>query len=1205
MDGASILIVEDEAISALYIKNILTRLKYLVLDIVATGENAIAKAEALNPDLILMDIRLAGEMDGIQAADIIHSNYDIPIVFLTAHLDEDSMRQAMATDPAGYVPKPTSERELRGTIEMALKNDVLKKQLRASEARYRRIFKTASVSISEIDFSQVKCALDGLRHEGITDLHAYMETNPNYIHRLFLYVHILDANDWNLQLFNAPDGKTLSSALKKLVKSESLLIFQELLHAIWKGDSYYEGEGTIRTLTGEKKYITVNVAFLTGGIDLSRVLLIVTDITQGKLAEAALRESEEKYRRIVDTSQEGIWILDENNLTSFVNARIAEMFGYKFEEIIGHPVEDFLFPEEHADHKERMKIRKQGKAERYERCFRCKDGSELWVIISATPMFDAQGKFIGSFAMFTDITERKKAEEQLKFQAMVLDQNQDAVTVTDLDGCVTYVNDAASRYLKYSRQVLIGQSVEEYGEDITRGASQKEIIEKTIAEGEWRGEVVNYDTKGNATILDCRTRLVYDEQGKPIAMCGISTDITQRKQIEKALAESEARYRQIVETTQEGIWILDKDFKLTYVNNRIVELFGYSFEEIVGKHVDDFIFDEDMLDHRERMEARYLGKADQYERRLRRKDGRPIWVNISATPIFDDSGQFQGSFAMFTDITARKEADQVLEHQQARTRTMDALSQELAKLNLDFQATLQTAAKRIIELSGDICLIRLISDDGQFLQPVAIHHPDPDVSSYIRKVTTDYPIRIDEGLTEYVLNVGHAVMISYDSTPELYQLIKKEYQVILDKLNFISGLFIPLIAQGHVIGDIILGRSIGQEPYTEEDQVFYQEVADRIALTIANACMYSSAQKELEERRLIESAVRLSEEKYRDLFEISPDSITLISPKGIILDCNLSTSKISGIPKEEMIGKPFYYVADLPPEKFPEYTEVFNRVMSGDQMDPFEIEATLPNGEKRNLEIYPKIVKKDEIITGVQVISRNITDRKLNEQKLRDSLAEKETLLSELNHRVKNNLASIVSILDLQKSYLYDVQMVDLITELQERIRLMALIHEQLYRSKNLNRVDFAKYLEDLTTNLARALLKNRDILLDIHSDAAQLGVAIAIPCGQIVTELVTNALKYAFPDEKSDRWKDTNRKIEVCFKISGEQCTLKVGDNGIGLPPGLDFYNAETLGMQLVMLLANQLNGTIEVNLHPGTTVCITFPCPPEKRKGKNIQGF
>ncbi len=1069
MEGASILIVEDEAISALYLKNLLTRLKYQVLDIVASGENAVTRAGDLKPDLVLMDIRLAGEMDGIQAADIIHSNHDIPVVFLTAHLDEDSMRRAMSTDPAGYVPKPTSERELRGTIEMALKNDLLKKQLRASEARFRRIFNTASVSISEIDFSQVKKALDDLRQSGISDLQTYLETNSKYLRELLSLVEILDVNDWNLQLFNAPDRKKFSSALRKFIRAEGLIIFQKLVLAIWKGESYYEGEGVIRTLTGEKKYVTMNVAFLTGGIDLSRVLMIVTDITEGKLAEAALRESEEKYRRMVNTAQEGIWILDANYKTSFVNNRILEMFGYKTEEMIGHEVEDFLFPEQHAFYKDRLNVRENGITERYEMRFRSKAGLEQWVIISAAPMLDERQKYIGSFAMLTDITERKRAEQ--------------------------------------------------------------------------------------------------------------------------ALSESEERYRQIVETTQEGVWILDKHFKMAFVNNRIINMFGYSYEELMEKSTEDLIFPEDLADHKAQLAEHAKGNVGQYERRFRRKDGSPIWMNVSATPIINQNGEFQGSVSMFTDISVRKQAEKVLEHQQMIAQMMDSLSQELLKLNLDFRVTLQNAAKIVSEKSGDLCIIRLVSDDGQFVKPVTIQHPNLKKQAEIKKCLQAAHIKVDEGLFSAIVKTGQSMIISRGSTTELLDSIPDQYKTMIEKHNIISGLSIPLRVQGLIIGDLTLGRSERQEPYSENDRIIFQEVADRIGLTIANARMYSKAQQEIEERRKIETEVRLSEEKYRDLFELSPDSIVLISPEGIILDCNLSTSHITGLPKEAMVGKLLYKIVTMPPEMFTEYTALFNGVMAEEQILPFEIEITRHDGQKLDLELFPKLIKKEGVLTGVQIISRNVTERKLNEQKIKDSLAEKEILLSELNHRVKNNLSSIVSILDLQKSYISDDQMVDLVTELQERVRLMALIHEQLYRSKNLNQIDFAKYLEDLTANLMRALLKGREILLDIHADPAQLGVATAIPCGQIVTELVTNALKYAFPDEKRDLWKDSGRLIEVGFKAEGDRFILKVSDNGIGLPAGLNFANAETLGMQLVALLANQLNGTIDFNGHPGVTVSITFP--------------
>jgi PAS domain S-box-containing protein len=1315
MEGASILIVEDEAISALYLKNLLTRLKYQVLDIVASGENAVIRAGDKKPDLVLMDIRLAGEMDGIQAADIIHSNYDVPVVFLTAHLDEDSMRRAMATDPAGYVPKPTSERELCGTIEMALKNDILKKQLRASEARFRRIFNTASVSISEIDFSRVKKALDNLRQGGINILESYLETNSNYINELLSLVDILDANDWSLQLFNAPDQKEFTSALIKFIGTEGLIIFRKLLMAIWKEDPYYDGEGYIRTRNGERKYVTINVAFLTGGIDLSRVLMIITDITQGKIAEMALRESEEKYRRIINTAQEGVWILNEDGKTTYLNNRIRDMFGYTLEEMIGESVKDFLFPEQHAYLEERVKVRSTGIAERYEMRFRRKDGNELWVIISATPIMSDQGKYLGSFAMLTDITERKraeqalseseeryrlliegaaeiigvvqgnhfayinrqaeqatgyshqelitlpiktfvhpddyemivtihrrkmngesaispyqvrvvtksgetkwldvksaliswmgasallnfytditerrKAEEQLRFQAMVLDQIQDRVTVTDLNGRITYVNDAESQQLKYSRQQLLGQSVEFYGEDSTRGATQQEIIEKTFTQGEWCGEVVNFDADGKDMILDCRTRLMYDEQGEPIAMCGISTDITQRKQIEKALAESEARYRQIVETTQEGVWILDKNFNLVFANHRIINMLGYSYAELMEKSTNELIFPEDLADHKAQLAARAKGNSSQYERRFRCKDGSSIWMNETASPIINDNGEFQGVVSLFTDISVRKRAEKVLEQHQTVAQMLDALSQELLKLNLDFKVTLQNAARSIFQSSGDLCIIRLVSDDGLYLQPVAIQHPFLKKQAEINKIINRSRIRVDEGIFGSIVKTGQSVIMSRESTAELVGLIPNQYTTLLKKFNIVSGLSIPLRVQGSIIGDLVLGRSEGQEPFNENDRNIFQEVADRIGLTIENARMYSNAQKEIEERRKIEAAVRLSEAKYRDLFELSPDSNILLNTEGIILDCNLSTSKISGLSKEEMVGKAFFEIVSVKPEILQRYLIFIKNGNPGDQRLPLETEITLQDGQKLDIEIFPKMIKKEGVITGVQVISRDITDRKLNEQKIKDSLAEKETLLSELNHRVKNNLASIISIMDLQKSYLSDIQMVDLVTELQERVRLMALIHEQLYRSKNLNQVDFAKYLEDLTTNLARALMKGRDISLNIHADPAQMSVAIAIPCGQIVTELVTNALKYAFPEEKCDLWKDTARLIEINFKVVGDRFILQVADNGVGLHPGLNFANAETLGMQLVTLLTNQLNGTIELNGHPGVTATVIFP--------------
>ncbi len=169
---------------------------------------------------------------------------------------------------------------------------------------------------------------------------------------------------------------------------------------------------------------------------------------------------------------------------------------------------------------------------------------------------------------------------------MVLDQIQDCVTVTDLEGRITYLNDAECRALKRRRQDLVGLSVESYGDDPSKGATQRQIIEKTLSEGHWRGEVVNFASDGSEFIMDCRTHLVRDEAGKPIAMCGTATDITERKQSESALRQSERQYRSLFENSVDGILMTHPDGQVIDANPAACEMFGMTREEIcrVGRN---------------------------------------------------------------------------------------------------------------------------------------------------------------------------------------------------------------------------------------------------------------------------------------------------------------------------------------------------------------------------------------------------------------------------------------------------------------------------------------------------------------------------------------------------------------------------------------------------------------------------------------------
>lgn len=211
--------------------------------------------------------------------------------------------------------------------------------------------------------------------------------------------------------------------------------------------------------------------------------------------------------------------------------------------------------------------------------------------------------------------------------------------------------------------------------------------------------------------------------------------------------------------------------------------------------------------------------------------------------------------------------------------------------------------------------------------------------------------------------------------------------------------------------------------------------------------------------------------------------------------------------------------------------------------------------------------------------------RRRAEEQIKASLQEKEVLLKEIHHRVKNNLQIVSSLLNLQADYLKDKQALEIFKNSQNRIESMALIHEKLYQSQDLARINFAEYVQDLVASFFYAYEINSDaITLKINVEDVFLGIDAAIPCGLIITELVLNSLKHAFP---------VGNLGEICIdfrSLTDNKFALIVSDNGIGFPKKLDFQNTESLGLQLVNALVNQLSGTIVLNSNSGVEFKITF---------------
>jgi two-component system cell cycle sensor histidine kinase/response regulator CckA len=249
-----------------------------------------------------------------------------------------------------------------------------------------------------------------------------------------------------------------------------------------------------------------------------------------------------------------------------------------------------------------------------------------------------------------------------------------------------------------------------------------------------------------------------------------------------------------------------------------------------------------------------------------------------------------------------------------------------------------------------------------------------------------------------------------------------------------------------------------------------------------------------------------------------------------------------------------------------------------------------------------KVPIRDETgyVSAIVGISRDITQSVLDAQQIRESLYEKEVLLKEIHHRVKNNLQIITSLLNLQMSDVRDESILDVLRESQHRIRSMALIHEYLYRGEDLGRLDMKAYIRGLVNGLYQGYQKSSGkVAFHLDIQDAPIPVDLAIPCGLILNELLSNSLKYAFSDDAS------GREAAIQVRLSADEnhwVHLNVEDNGKGMPDGFDWKKADSLGLKLVRILAeNQLGGSLNIVNHEGTRIEIHFPVEGSEKSKKN----
>ena len=392
-------------------------------------------------------------------------------------------------------------------------------------------------------------------------------------------------------------------------------------------------------------------------------LNFISDVSERILAENALKESEKNYRTFVDMAEEGIWAMDGAKLTTFVNRRMAVMLGRSPEDMIGKIVEDFMFPEELPAHRERMKNRAKGDMGKYEQRFRCKNGSEVWCLVSATPLINEDGSFNGSFAMFTDITERKQAEEALRNlsyrQQALLSAIPDIITEVDKNKVYTWANSTA---LAFFGNDMIGKKASFYFE----GEQDTYNTVKPLFEG--NEDVIYVESwqrrkDGEKRLLAWNCRGIKDKDENFIGTLSSAQDITDRKLSEMKLENERILLKTILDNIPVAVYAKDKDGRKVLANSADLNNFNKPEDEIIG-HTDMDLYPENVAELTMADDFAVIRNGEQLINReefIVNNAGERRWLLTSKVPWRNIDGEIVGLVGIGHDITDRKQAEEAYE----------------------------------------------------------------------------------------------------------------------------------------------------------------------------------------------------------------------------------------------------------------------------------------------------------------------------------------------------------------------------------------------------------------------------------------------------------------------------------------------------------------------------------------------------------------
>lgn len=854
-------------------------------------------------------------------------------------------------------------------------------------------------------------------------------------------------------------------------------------------------------------------------------------------AEAALHESEQRFRSAFEAAAIGMCLVSMEGWYLEANRSMCQLFGYSQQELLTLTVQETTYPEDLEVDLDLGQQLLNGEIPYYhlEKRYLHKQGHIIWGLLSVSLIRDLQQKPLYFIAQVQDISDQKLAEEKLwktqQHLQAILDYSPALIYLIDRNNNYLFINRRYETLVSTTQESLIGKSIYEvWPTDICDAfaANNQQILHS--------GEPMEFEevaphADGLHTYITIKFPL-YDANGVFYAVGGISADITERKRAEEAHRRSEARFRGLMQTSPDIITLSTSEGGVFYQSPAVERILGYAPEELVGELPMQVLHPDD----RENLQAtitRMLanpGVPIGIEYRLRHKNGSWVWLEGIGTNLLDEP-DIQAFVVFSRDIRDRKLAEEKLQASQ------------------------------------------------HFIQKIADASPN---LLYLYDLEERRNIYVNREITQ---------MLGY--TPEEVQAMGKELFPILMHPDDLRAspekqLEIAVAADGDAIEfEYRMRHKNGEWLWLYSwDTVFARNADGKPTQVLGTAT-------DISDRKHLELALKQSEVRFRTCVENLLDPLALFSSirdaTGQIVDLRYEYINPAGcqsnrLPKEAMLGKPMFELFPILRDigLFDAYRGVVETGASWIKESVFL--EVMVDGQPIALFFDIQAVKLGD---GLMVTWRDVTERQRAEKQIQASLQEKEVLLKEIHHRVKNNLQVILSLLKLQSSYTTDPQTLQMFQESQNRIRSMALIHELLYQSQDLARIDFGSYIHTLVNQLARTYTVSTGAIaweINVEPPVIQLTIDTALPCGLLINELVSNALKYAFPTGQPGTIRIS---LQAC---NNQEFLLVISDNGLGISSDLDFRHTDSLGLQLVCGTTAQLGGTIELDRTQGTTFTIRF---------------